>query len=53
MGSLITKCLAGDTDFNNNGIPDNKEFALLAEQYLQRIKDKKNKKLLKKMLKSK
>jgi|TARA_R110002126_G_scaffold189523_2_gene337815 hypothetical protein len=51
MGLAISKCLAGQTDFNNNGVPDNKEIALIIEQFNDKIKVKKNKKILKKLLK--
>ena len=51
MGSVLAKCLQGETDLNNNNIPDNKELVLLVENYLKNKKQKEQKKILKKILK--
>jgi|TARA_R100001163_G_scaffold64103_1_gene57558 hypothetical protein len=51
MGAILAKCLKGETDINNNKIPDNKELVLLVENYLKNKKEKENKKILKKILK--
>jgi hypothetical protein len=51
MGAVLAKCLKGEMDLNNNGIPDNKELVLLVENYLKNKKEKENKKILKKILK--
>jgi len=51
MGATLGKCLKGETDLNNNGVPDNKEIVLLVENYLKNKKEKENKKILKKILK--
>ena len=50
MGVVLGKCLKGETDVNNNGVPDNKEIVLLVENYLKNKKQKENKKVLKKIL---
>lgn len=51
MGAVLAKCLKGETDINNNGVPDNKELIILIQNYLKNKKEKENKKLLKKILK--
>ncbi len=51
MGQALAKCLGGETDYNNNGIPDNKEVQRLVESFIAKQKEKKNKLLLKKILK--
>jgi hypothetical protein len=51
MGATLGKCLKGETDLNNNGVPDNKEIVLLVENYLKNKKEKENKKILKRILK--
>ena len=51
MGAILGKCLKGDTDLNDNGVPDNKEIVLMVENYLKSKKEKENKKILKKILK--
>lgn len=53
MGAVLAKCLQGNTDLNNNGVPDNKEIVLLVENYLKNKKQKENKKILKKILSGK
>lgn len=50
MGTVLAKCLKGETDVNNNGVPDNKEILILVENYLKNKKEKENKKILKKIL---
>ena len=51
MGNILVKCLQGETDLNGNGIPDNKDLINLVENYIKEQKDKKNKKILKKIFK--
>ena len=51
MGGVLAKCLKGESDINNNGVPDNKEIVLLVENYLKSKKEKQDKKILKKILK--
>ena len=53
MGQVIAKCLGGHTDINANGIPDNKDVQKLIERYLAKQKEMKDKKLMKKILKTK
>ena len=48
---FIKKFLLGETDINNNGIPDNKEILKIIEQKLKDKREKKNKKIIKKLLK--
>ena len=50
MGAVLGKCLRGETDINNNGIPDNKELILLIENHLKTKREKENKKKLQKIL---
>ena len=35
MGAVLAKCLKGETDINNNGVPDNKELIILIQNYLK------------------
>ena len=51
MGAYLAKFFMGEVDMNNNGIPDNKELLLLIQNHIKNKQDKKNKKLLKKLLK--
>ena len=51
MGAILTRFWSGETDVNNNGIPDNKELVQMVEAYLKKKKDKETKKALKKILK--
>ena len=54
MGNLVSytaKLIGGTTDFNGNGIPDNKEIQRLIEVHIARQQAKRDKKLLKKVLK--
>jgi hypothetical protein len=51
MGAVLVKFFLGETDANNNGVPDNKELVLLVENYLKNKREKENKKILKKILK--
>lgn len=53
MGNAIAKCLGGSTDYNGNGVPDNKDVQKLIEQFLAKQKEKKDKKLMKQILKAK
>ena len=32
MGAVLAKCLKGETDINNNGVPDNKELIIDVEK---------------------
>jgi len=50
MGNAIAKCVGGQTDYNGNGVPDNKEIQALIESYLSKQRDKKNKSMIKKIL---
>lgn len=49
--NFIKKFILGETDLNNNGIPDNKEILKIIEQKLKDKREKENKKILKKILK--
>ena len=51
MGAILAKFCLGETDLNNNGVPDNKELVKLVENYMNQKQEKENKKKLKKMLK--
>tara|TARA_A100001015_G_C15036302_1_gene736424 strand:+ start:4033 stop:4191 length:159 start_codon:yes stop_codon:yes gene_type:complete len=51
MGQSLAKCIGGETDYNRNGVPDNKEIQRLIESYITKQKEKRNKTLLKKVLK--
>lgn len=51
MGAILAKFCLGETDMNNNGVPDNKELVKLVENYMNQKQEKENKKKLKKMLK--
>ena len=53
MGAAIGKCIGGGTDYNNNGVPDNKDIQNLIETYVAEQKQKKKKKVLKKILSGK
>ena len=53
MGAAIAKCIGGGTDYNNNGVPDNKDIKNLIEKYLAKQEEKKKKKVFKKILSSK
>jgi hypothetical protein len=37
MGNLITKFCAGETDINDNGIPDNKELMEFLEKHIDNL----------------
>ena len=37
MGSFISKFCAGETDINENGIPDNKELMEFLEKHINEI----------------
>jgi len=50
MGAFITKFLYGETDLNNNGEIDRDELLDLVNTYLKKQTEKKNKKLIKKIL---
>ena len=51
MGAILAKFCLGETDMNNNGVPDNKELVKLVENYMNQKQEKENKKKMKKMLK--
>ena len=53
MGQAIAKCLGGETDYNGNSVPDNKDVQALIQRYLAKKKEKADKKLMKKILKTK
>lgn len=53
MGQVVAKCLGGTTDYNGNGVPDNKDVQKLIERYLAKQKEKKDKRLMKQILKTK
>ena len=48
--NFIKKFILGETDLNNNGIPDNTEILKLIQSKIDKKKEKENKKLLKKLL---
>jgi len=48
--NFIKRLFLGETDINNNGIPDNKEILKIIEQKLKDKREKENKKLIKKLL---
>ena len=49
--NFLKRLILGDTDLNNNGIPDNKEILKLIQNKIDKKKEKENKKKLKKLLK--
>ena len=51
MGNFLVKCIHGKTDVNSNGIPDNMEVQQIIEAYVKKMKEKNDKKILKKILK--
>lgn len=51
MGAILAKFCLGETDLNDNGVPDNKELVKIVENYMNQKKEKENKKKLKKILK--
>ena len=51
MGAILTKFCLGETDVNENGIPDNKEILKLIQSKIDKVLEKKNKKILKRFLK--
>ena len=48
--NFIKRLFLGETDINANGIPDNKEILKMIEEKLKDKREKKNKKLIKKLL---
>ena len=48
--NFIKRLFLGETDINQNGIPDNKEILKMIEEKLKDKREKKNKKLIKKLL---
>ena len=51
MGSFISRFIYGETDINNNGEIDRNELFDLVNTYLKKQADKKNKKLIRRILK--
>jgi len=51
MGNLLIKFCDNQTDINDNGIPDRDELIKVIEEQLNSKKAKKNKKILKKIIK--
>ena len=54
MGNLVSyaaRLIGGETDFNSNGIPDNKEIQRLIQVHIAKKQAKRDKKLLKTILK--
>tara|TARA_E500000318_G_C3566924_1_gene216103 strand:- start:26 stop:193 length:168 start_codon:yes stop_codon:yes gene_type:complete len=49
--NFIKRLFLGETDINRNGIPDNKEILKLIQSKIDKELEKKNKKILKKILK--
>jgi uncharacterized membrane protein (DUF106 family) len=47
---LIKKFILGQTDLNNNGIPDSKEILKLIQDKIDKKREKENKKKLKRLL---
>jgi hypothetical protein len=47
MGNYITKFCAGETDINQNGIPDNKELIELLEKHIDSLTTMGKKKIIK------
>jgi len=47
---FIKKLILGETDINENGIPDNKEILKLIQSKIDKKREKENKKLIKKLL---
>jgi len=50
MGSFISRFIYGETDINNNGEIDRDELIDLVNSYIKRQTDKKNKRIIKKIL---
>jgi len=50
MGSFISRFIYGETDINNNGEIDRDELIDLVNTYIKKQAEKKNKKLIKKIL---
>ena len=51
MGQAMAKCLRGETDYNRNGTPDTEDVQRLFAAYIARLKEKKDKQVLRKILK--
>lgn len=51
MGNLLIKFCDNQTDLNNNGIPDRDELVKVIEQQMNKIKEKQQKKIIKKLIK--
>jgi len=51
MGNLLVKFCDNQTDLNDNGIPDKSELIKVIEEQMNMIKAKKNKKILKRIIK--
>jgi hypothetical protein len=49
--NFIKNLFFGETDINNNGIPDNVEIMKMIESKMAMNREKQNKKLLKRILK--
>ena len=47
MGNWITKFCAGETDINDNGIPDNKELMEFLEKHIDNLTTVGKKKIIK------
>ena len=47
MGNFITKFCAGETDINNNNIPDNKELMQFLEKHIDSLTTMGKKKIIK------
>jgi len=51
MGNLLIKFCDNQTDLNNNGVPDRDELVKVIEQQMNKIKEKQQKKIIKKLIK--
>jgi len=49
--NLLKRLILGQTDLDGNGIPDSKDIARMIQAKLDKKKEKKDKKIIKKLLK--
>ena len=53
MGQAIAKCIGGETDYDRNNVPDNKDIQRLIETYYAKERDKQAKRTINKIFRDK
>ena len=53
MGQALARCIGGETDYDRNNVPDNKDIQRLIETYYAKERDKQAKRTINKIFRDK